>query len=222
MPRFAAGRNSEALRDLQRLSTNGTVGLAASMAMLSAHKRAKTVDKDAVAALKSKVDDSVRSSSPEQLFHAALFLWHDGRHDKARDLANRLLKDDKSSVDGLTARGWINMTCGRESMSTKAPKDFTDAIDAADAAGSFGVGLMAKIGMIWCVLTVTQYAHIHTHMHTCTHTPITHVHARLCIKQMEWASMLSSPSGTTDCIAFFDNICACTRALRHHLVCAHL
>jgi tetratricopeptide repeat protein 21B len=119
------------------------------MAMLSAHKKAKTVDKEAVAALKNKVDESVRSSGPEQLFNAALFLWHDGRHDKARDLTNRLLKDEKASVEGLTARGWVNMTCGRESMSTKAPKDFTDAIEAADAAGSFGAGLMAKIGMIW-------------------------------------------------------------------------
>lgn len=147
------------------------------MAMLSAHKRANTVDKDAVAALKNKVDDSVRSSSPEQLFHAALFLWHDGRHDKARDLANRLLKDDKSSVNGLTARGWINMTCGRESMSIKAPKDFTDAIDAADAAGSFGIGLMAKIGMIWCVFDVTQHINRHSHAQTQTHTnTLIHTH----------------------------------------------
>lgn len=85
-----------------------------------------------------------------QLLALHSFLWHDGRHDKARDLANRILKEDKDSVEGLTARGWINMTCGRDSMAKKASKDFDDAIAIADSTGSFGPGLMAKLGKIWC------------------------------------------------------------------------
>jgi hypothetical protein len=60
------------------------------------------------------------------------------------------LKEDKDSVEGLTARGWINMTCGRDSMAKKASKDFDDAIAIADSTSSFGPGLMAKLGKIWC------------------------------------------------------------------------
>ena len=56
-------------------------------------------------------------------------MWLTGRHDKAREYVDRMLKVSQGSRDGLTLRGWIDLTCGKESMVKHSIKYFEEALE---------------------------------------------------------------------------------------------
>ena len=69
------------------------------------------------------------SFSPlKALYYAALFLWLTGKYDKSREYADRLLKVAPESESGLSLRGWIDLTSGRDAFSKKSIKYFEEAI----------------------------------------------------------------------------------------------
>lgn len=57
-----------------------------------------------------------------------MFLWLSGRHDKAREYIDRMLKIAPGSNEGLTLRGWIDITSGRETLMKKSIKFFEEAL----------------------------------------------------------------------------------------------
>ena len=57
-----------------------------------------------------------------------MFLWLCGRHDKAREYVERMLKMSPTSKDGLTLRGWIDLTSGRETLMKRSLKYFEEAL----------------------------------------------------------------------------------------------
>ncbi|XP_064595299.1 tetratricopeptide repeat protein 21B-like isoform X2 [Liolophura sinensis] len=68
------------------------------------------------------------------LYYAGLFLFHAGKHDKAREYIDRMLKMNPTSREGLVIKGWIEMTCGRDAFAKKAIKFFDEAISLPDGA----------------------------------------------------------------------------------------
>lgn len=52
-----------------------------------------------------------------------------GRHDKAREYVDRMLKISPGSKEGLCLKGWIDLTCGRDSVVKRSIKYFEDALD---------------------------------------------------------------------------------------------
>lgn len=57
-----------------------------------------------------------------------MFLWVSGRHDKAREYVDRMLKMSPSSKEGLTLRGWIDLTSGRETLMKRSLKYFEEVL----------------------------------------------------------------------------------------------
>lgn len=66
--------------------------------------------------------------SVQALYNAGMFLWLSGRHDKAREYIDRVLKLAPGSREGLTLRGWIDITSDREALVKKSIKYFEDAL----------------------------------------------------------------------------------------------
>ena len=60
-----------------------------------------------------------------------MFLWLCGRHDKAREYIDRMLKMSPSSKEGLALRGWIDLTSGRETLMKKSLKYFDEALSGS-------------------------------------------------------------------------------------------
>lgn len=116
----------------QGLTTDKNAGLAASMAMVVAHKRSTHVDEETLHFFEGRVKEEVRACTDAArevpLYHGALFLWFDKRHERARGIADKILKQNKSSILGNTVRGWIDLTCGLENYEKKSIKYFEEAI----------------------------------------------------------------------------------------------
>jgi len=134
------GRTSDALRNLQALPNDRVITLASLLAQRDAHKKAKQADKETVASLDSQIKTETKSCGEMALYHGALYLWHSGKNDKARDLSDKLLKLNKNSVHGNTVRGWIDLTSGRETYINRAPKYFDEAIRLSEQTPQATIG----------------------------------------------------------------------------------
>ena len=62
------------------------------MALIHAHKKAKLVDREAVQELETKLRQDRQSCGEMALYFGGMFLWHTGRHDKAREYIDRMIK----------------------------------------------------------------------------------------------------------------------------------
>ena len=89
---FFTDRASEAIRELEVIKEKPDVLLCATMALIHAHKKAKLVDREAVQELETKLRQDRQSCGEMALYFGSMFLWHTGRHDKAREYVDRMLK----------------------------------------------------------------------------------------------------------------------------------
>ena len=85
-------RASEAIRELEVIKDKPDVLLCSTMALIHAHKKAKLVDREAVQELETKLRQDRQSCGEMALFFGGMFLWHTGRHDKAREYIDRMIK----------------------------------------------------------------------------------------------------------------------------------
>ncbi|XP_033124188.1 tetratricopeptide repeat protein 21B-like [Anneissia japonica] len=122
------GRLSEGMRDLESLKDKADVNICSTMALMYAHKRMKTVDREAVQELDAKLKEERRSAGEKGLLFGGTFLWHSGRHDKAREYVDRMLKASPSAKEGLILKGWIDLTSGREAAVKKSGKYFDEVL----------------------------------------------------------------------------------------------
>lgn len=49
-------------------------------------------DREAILESDAKVKELRKGAEPKALYHAGLFLWHIGRHEKAREYIDRMIK----------------------------------------------------------------------------------------------------------------------------------
>nr|XP_006812059.1 PREDICTED: tetratricopeptide repeat protein 21B-like [Saccoglossus kowalevskii] len=84
-------RIPEGMRELEAIKDKPEVMLCSIMALMYAHKRCKTVDKEAIQELDARLKEIRKQAREKALYFAALFLWHTGRHDKAREYVDRMI-----------------------------------------------------------------------------------------------------------------------------------
>ncbi|XP_065838597.1 tetratricopeptide repeat protein 21B-like [Oscarella lobularis] len=125
-------RLAEGMRSLQTIKDKRDVILCSSMALVYAHKRCSTIDKEAVQELDTRVKQERQKCGEKALYFAGLFLWHTGRHDKAREYVDRMLKMSPGAIEGLVLRGWIDLTCNRDSYVKKSGKFFDEVLGSEE------------------------------------------------------------------------------------------
>ena len=90
---------SEAIREFERIKDQRDVVLCSLMALIVAHKRLKTSDKQTVQQLEAKLKAERTQSGETALFFGGMFLFHSGRPDKAREYVDRMLKISQNSTE---------------------------------------------------------------------------------------------------------------------------
>lgn len=79
------------------------------MALIHAHKKAKLVDREAVQELESKLRQDRQSCGEMALYFAGMFLWHTGRHDKAREYIDRMIKMASGNKEVVAVK--VHISC---------------------------------------------------------------------------------------------------------------
>lgn len=119
-------RIQEGIRELDMLKDKRDINLCATMALMFAHKKSPNVDREAVTMLDAKLKEERKQAGELGLYFAGLFLFLNGKHDKAREYIDRMLKMVPESVEGLTVKGWLEMMSGREAK--KSIRYFDEAL----------------------------------------------------------------------------------------------
>ncbi|BFZ22635.1 hypothetical protein BsWGS_25674 [Bradybaena similaris] len=119
-------RVQEGMRELEFLKDKRDINLCSIMALMFAHKKAQTMDREAVQQLDAKLKEERKQAGELGLYFAGLFLANTGKYDKAREYIDRMLKMAPQNADGLTLKGWIELYSGREAK--KAIKFFEEAL----------------------------------------------------------------------------------------------
>ncbi|XP_052805384.1 tetratricopeptide repeat protein 21B-like isoform X2 [Mya arenaria] len=134
-------RIQEGMRELDVLKDKRDVNLCSTMALMLAHKKGNSVDREAVTELDAKLKEERKQSGEMGLYYAGLFLFLTGKHDKAREYIDRMLKLNGDNAEGLVLKGWIELMSGREAK--KALKYFDDGLSKS-VGGKNIDGLLGK------------------------------------------------------------------------------
>ncbi|XP_007494364.1 tetratricopeptide repeat protein 21B isoform X1 [Monodelphis domestica] len=122
------GRNQEAFRELEAIKNKQDVSLCSLIALIYGHKLSSNPDRETILELDAKMKEHRKTAGPKALYYAGLFLWHVGRHDKAREYVDRMIKISNGSKEGLILRAWLDVTSGKEAYSKKAARYFDENI----------------------------------------------------------------------------------------------
>ncbi|XP_035377935.1 tetratricopeptide repeat protein 21B [Electrophorus electricus] len=125
---LAQDRVQEAIEELEQLKSKRDVSLCTLMALVYAQKKRPNPDRDTIQELDAKVKEDRKGASPKALYHAGVFLWLLGRNDKARDYVDRMIKLSSGSSEGITLKGWIDLTSGKDAYARKSGKYFDEAL----------------------------------------------------------------------------------------------
>ncbi|XP_039250500.2 tetratricopeptide repeat protein 21B-like [Styela clava] len=123
------GRVQESMRELEVIKDKPDVSLASMIALIMAHKKSRTPDRDAVNELDARVKEERRSATDKSLYFAGLSLWHLGRSDKAREYVDKQLKNF-NTASGQILRGWIDLTSDRDAYVKKSVKYFDEGLSS--------------------------------------------------------------------------------------------
>ncbi|XP_056119594.1 tetratricopeptide repeat protein 21B [Rhinichthys klamathensis goyatoka] len=135
------GHIQEALRELVQLKDHPHLSLCSTVALMCAHKRCETIDRDAVNELNSDLKLSGSTAGDRALYYAALLYWILELNHKARTCIKRMLKLNDASPEGLILKGWIVLNSDTEENRHQAIRYFDSGVQ--DTGNLFG--LMGKI-----------------------------------------------------------------------------
>ena len=85
------GQVQEGIRELDSVQTYTEVQLGALLALIYAHKRCSTMDREAVVALDTRLKEERKKADDQALYYAGIFLLHIDRADKAKEYVDRLI-----------------------------------------------------------------------------------------------------------------------------------
>uniref|UniRef100_A0A6J0TFY9 Tetratricopeptide repeat protein 21B n=1 Tax=Pogona vitticeps TaxID=103695 RepID=A0A6J0TFY9_9SAUR len=134
------GHIEEALLDLESIKNRQEISLCTLMALIYAHKKKPNPDREVILELDAKLKEHRKTAGQEALYFAGLFLWHIGRHEKAREYIDRMIKISSGSKEGVILKGWLDVTSGKEASIKKAIKYFDEGLQS----GYDVFGLMGK------------------------------------------------------------------------------
>nr|XP_020141010.1 tetratricopeptide repeat protein 21A isoform X2 [Microcebus murinus] len=137
----------DAISDLENIQNHPDVSLCSTMALIYAHKCCETIDREAIQELECSLKELRRTASDTALYYASLFLWLVGRHDKAREYVDRILKvscgsrevPTTSVMRAFVLRGWMDLTSDKPHVMKKAIRYLEQGIqDTKDVLGLMG------------------------------------------------------------------------------------
>uniref|UniRef100_G3TJX9 Tetratricopeptide repeat domain 21A n=1 Tax=Loxodonta africana TaxID=9785 RepID=G3TJX9_LOXAF len=132
-------RIQEAISDLENIRNHPDVSLCAIMALIYAHKRCEAIDREALQELENSLKEVRKTAGGAALYYAGLFLWLMGRHDKAKEYIDRMLKVSSGSREGYVLRGWMDLTSDKPHTVKKSIKYLEQGIqDTKDVLGMMG------------------------------------------------------------------------------------
>uniref|UniRef100_A0A8C4LJ71 Tetratricopeptide repeat domain 21A n=1 Tax=Equus asinus TaxID=9793 RepID=A0A8C4LJ71_EQUAS len=127
-------RIQDAISNLESIRNYPDVSLCSIMALIYAHKRCETIDREAIQELESSLKEIRKTASGTALYYGGLFLWLLGHHDKAKEYIDRMLKVSSSS---------------REAMYLMMQQNYSGALEVVNqitvASGSFLPALVLKM-----------------------------------------------------------------------------
>ncbi|KAF5921771.1 hypothetical protein HPG69_012942 [Diceros bicornis minor] len=133
-------RLQDAINNLESIRNHPDVSLCSIMALIYAHKRCETIDREAIQELDSSLKEIRKTASGTALYYGGLFLWLMGHHDKAKEYIDRMLKVSNSSREGYVLRGWVDLTSDKPHTVKKSIKYLEQGIQATKDV----LGLMGK------------------------------------------------------------------------------
>uniref|UniRef100_A0A8C4RCG7 Tetratricopeptide repeat domain 21B n=1 Tax=Eptatretus burgeri TaxID=7764 RepID=A0A8C4RCG7_EPTBU len=85
-------------------------------------------DVSAVQELEVRLKEERKLAGEFPLYYAAVFLWHIGHHDNAREYIDRMIKVSCRSRKGMVLKSWIDLTAGREALYKRALKHLDESL----------------------------------------------------------------------------------------------
>ncbi|XP_045686795.1 tetratricopeptide repeat protein 21B [Phyllostomus hastatus] len=138
------GNTQEALREFEAIKNKPDVSLCSLLALIYTHKMSPNPDREAVLESDAKVKELRKAAEPKALYHAGLFLWHIGRHDKGREYIDRMIKMSNGTREGQILRAWLDITKGKEPYTKKALRSFEEILQN-------GNDIFALLGKAQCL-----------------------------------------------------------------------
>ncbi|XP_074140493.1 tetratricopeptide repeat protein 21A isoform X6 [Sminthopsis crassicaudata] len=129
----------DAIGELETLRSHPDVSLCSIMALIYAHKRCETIDREAISELENCLKETRKSAGVNALYYAGIFLWLMGKNEKAKEYVDRMLKVSSGSREGYVLRGWVDFTSDKQHNVKKSIKYFDQGIrDTKDVLGLMG------------------------------------------------------------------------------------
>ncbi|XP_036998976.2 tetratricopeptide repeat protein 21B [Artibeus jamaicensis] len=138
------GSTQEALREFEAIKNKPDVSLCSLLALIYTHKMSPNPDREAMLESDTKVKELRKAAEPKALYHAGLFLWHIGRHDKGREYIDRMIKMTNGSREGQILRAWFDIAKGKEPYTKKALRSFEEVLQN-------GNDIFALLGKAQCL-----------------------------------------------------------------------
>ncbi|XP_006201152.2 tetratricopeptide repeat protein 21B [Vicugna pacos] len=145
------GKTQEALREFEAIKNKQDVSLCSLIALIHAHKMSPNPDREAILESDAIMKEQRKGAGPKALYHAGLFLWHIGRHDKAREYVDRMIKMSNGSKEGQVLRAWLDITRGKEPYTKKALRYFEEGLQD-------GNDIFALLGKARCLEMRQNYS----------------------------------------------------------------
>uniref|UniRef100_A0A3Q2H4W9 Tetratricopeptide repeat protein 21B n=1 Tax=Equus caballus TaxID=9796 RepID=A0A3Q2H4W9_HORSE len=145
------GKTQDALREFEAIKNKQDVSLCSLIALIYAHKMSPNPDREAILESDAKVKEQRKGAGPKALYHAGLFLWHVGHHDKAREYIDRMIKMSNGSKEGQVLRAWLDITRGKEPYTKKALRYFEEGLQD-------GNDIFALLGKAQCLEMRQNYS----------------------------------------------------------------
>uniref|UniRef100_A0A8C3VMN8 Tetratricopeptide repeat protein 21B n=1 Tax=Catagonus wagneri TaxID=51154 RepID=A0A8C3VMN8_9CETA len=145
------GKTQEALREFEAIKSKQDVSLCSLIALINAHKMSPNPDREAILESDARLKEQRKGAGLKALYHAGLFLWHLGHHDKAREYIDRMIKMSNGSKEGQILRGWLDITRGKESYTKKALRYFEEGLQD-------GNDIFALLGKAQCLEMRQNYS----------------------------------------------------------------
>ncbi|XP_006977219.1 tetratricopeptide repeat protein 21B isoform X1 [Peromyscus maniculatus bairdii] len=145
------GKAQEALREFEAIKNKQDVSLCSLIALMYVHKMSPNPDREAILELDTKMKEQRKEAGRKALYHAGLFLWHIGRHDKAREYIDRMSKMPHDSNEGPILKAWLDITRGKEPYAKKALRYFEEGLQD-------GNDIFALLGKVLCLEMRQNYS----------------------------------------------------------------
>ncbi|KAM9084618.1 tetratricopeptide repeat protein 21B isoform 2-T2 [Megaptera novaeangliae] len=145
------GKTQEALREFEAIKNKQDVSLCSLIALMYTHKMSPNPDREAILESDARVKEQRKGAGPKALYHAGLFLWHIGRHDKAREYVDRMIKMSNGSKEGQVLKAWLDITRGKEPYTKKALRYFEEGLQD-------GNDIFALLGKAQCLEMRQNYS----------------------------------------------------------------